>query len=123
MLTDSDEEGARSVALVSGQTAIDLFGDRNPLGEKISVGDQSFTVVGVLQKQGSLLLSDLDKPVYIPFSVARAMTGQKYLTYITLKTVGDQALAKQDITTLHLQLKIEKNTRRQTQPGGTPREE
>jgi putative ABC transport system permease protein len=100
MLTDSDEEGARSVALVSGQTAIDLFGDRNPLGEKISVGDQSFTVVGVLQKQGSLLLSDLDKPVYIPFSVARAMTGQKYLTYITLKTVGDQALAKQDITTL-----------------------
>jgi putative ABC transport system permease protein len=100
VLETADIEGARNVAVVSGQTAIDLFGDVSPLGKRIKVGEQSFTVVGVLESQGSLLLSDLDKPVYIPISTARALTGQKHLTYMTLKTKGDPALAQEDITLL-----------------------
>ena len=100
LLDDTDEDGARNVAVVSHKTVVDLFGDIDPLGKKITIGSQSFTVVGTLEKQGSLLLSDLDAPVYIPFTTARALTGQKYLSYITLKTVGDQQIAEQDITLL-----------------------
>src|SRR5436190_966420 len=68
LLDQTDEDGARSVAVISAQTAIDLFGDVDPLGRKISIGGFSFTIVGLLQSQGSLLLQDLDKPVYIPFT-------------------------------------------------------
>ncbi|MBI3619260.1 ABC transporter permease [Candidatus Peregrinibacteria bacterium] len=100
LLDQGDDEGARSVAVVSAQTAIDLFGNVDPLGRRITVGEFSFTVVGVLRSQGSALLQDLDKPIYIPFSRAKAITGQTYLTYITLKTVGDPALAKADVTSL-----------------------
>ncbi len=100
LMSESDDEGGKTVAVLASQTAIDLFGNANPVGRKISIGEQSFTVVGVLEGHGSLLLSDLDKLVFIPFSTARALTGQSHLSYMTLKTVGDPALAKEDITLL-----------------------
>lgn len=100
MLTQTDEEGARNVAILSAQTAIDLFGNSNPLQQKIQIGSNSFTVIGVLQKQGSLLLQDLDAPVYIPYSTARALTGQKHLSFMTMKTIGDPQIAKTDVTEL-----------------------
>jgi putative ABC transport system permease protein len=100
LLTDADVDGGKNVAVIGSQTAADLFGDLDPLGKRITVGEQSFTVVGVLKSKGSLLLSDLDKPVYIPYTTARTLTGQRYLTYITLKTVGNPIVAKADIVDL-----------------------
>ena len=100
LLDTSDRDGARSVAVISYKTAKDLFGDANPLGKHVTIGDASFTVVGTIQSQGSLLLSNLDTPVYIPFSTAKALTGQKNLTYMTLKAKGDPAIAQADITSL-----------------------
>jgi len=100
LLDQSDIDGARFVAVISGQSAIDLYGDANPIGKKVTIGSYSYTIVGLLQSQGSLLLQDLDMPIYIPFTTAKAVTGQKYLSYMTLKTIGDPSLAKQDITQL-----------------------
>ena len=97
LLEAGDEEGARTVAVLSDQTAEDLFGDLNPLGKKVTIGENSFTVVGVLEPQGSALMAQLDTPVYIPFSTARAITSQKYLSFMTLKAVGDPVFAQQDI--------------------------
>jgi putative ABC transport system permease protein len=98
LMDQSDEDGARSVAVLSATTATDLFGDLNPIGKKVKIGEGSFTVIGTLESQGSLLMSDLDKPVYVPFSTARSLTGQKHLTYMTLKAKGDPAIAQKDIT-------------------------
>jgi putative ABC transport system permease protein len=97
LMDENDEQGAKSVAVISAQTAEDLFGNVDPVGKKVTIGGFSFTVIGLLEKQGSALLQDLDKPVYIPFTTARAITGQKYLTYMTLKAVGDPALATEEI--------------------------
>jgi putative ABC transport system permease protein len=100
LLDKSDQDGARSVAVISHKTAKDLFGDTDPIGQRITIGQGSFTIVGMLEAQGSLLLSSLDTPVYLPYSTAQALTGQKFLTYMTVKTVGDPAIAKQDVTQL-----------------------
>ncbi|HRH93254.1 MAG TPA: ABC transporter permease, partial [Candidatus Peribacteria bacterium] len=100
LLEQSDQDGAKFVAVVSHQTALDLFGNADPLGKKVKIGEFPFTIVGVLQPMGSLLLSDLDKPVYVPFSTAKSVTGQKYLTYMTLKAVGDPAIASADVKSL-----------------------
>jgi putative ABC transport system permease protein len=100
LLDTADEEGARHNAVIAYQTALDLFGNRNPLGQRIDIGEETFTVVGTLQSVGSLLLSDMDKPVFIPFSAARSITNQHHLSFMTLKTVGDAEVAKRDITEL-----------------------
>lgn len=100
LLDDSDDEGAKSVAVIGAQSALDLFGNSDPIGRKITIGDGSFQVVGVLKTMGSFLTQDLDKLVFIPFATARSFSGQKHLSYITLKTVGDPELARQDIVAL-----------------------
>lgn len=100
LLDSNDEEGAKSVAVIGPQTAEDLFGNSTPLGKKITIGESSFTVVGVFASKGSALLQDLDKMVSIPFTTARSITGQRFLNFITLKTVGDPAEAQADITAL-----------------------
>jgi putative ABC transport system permease protein len=100
LLDDRDNESARFVAVVSSKTAEELFGDVNPIGKRIVISGFSFTVVGTLQSLGSLLLQDLDTPVYIPFNAARSVTGQQYVTFATMKAKSDTQLAIADITSL-----------------------
>jgi len=99
-LDQSDELGARSVAIIGALSAQDLFGNADPLGKKISIADNSFTIVGVFDKKGSLLLQDLDKMIFMPFSSARALIGKRTLSYMAMNALGDTGLAKQDITEL-----------------------
>ncbi len=100
MLDENDEEGAKSVAVIGLDTAEDLFGNSIPLGKKISIGESSFTVVGVFKSKGSALLSEFDSMVNVPYSTARSVTGQHHLSFITLRTIGDPAVAQEDITML-----------------------
>ncbi|MBP7113990.1 MAG: FtsX-like permease family protein, partial [Candidatus Peribacteraceae bacterium] len=96
----NDEEGSKNVVVIGSGVAEDLFGNRDPLGERITVGDRNFTVVGTLQPAASALLQQLDNLVVMPFSSARALTGQRYLSYMVFRSVGDPELSKLDITTL-----------------------
>ncbi len=100
LLEQADEDGAKSVIVIGPQAASDLFGGSNVLGKVVKIGGSSFTVVGVLQKAASSLLANLDSVIVMPYSSAKAITGQTYLSYITLKTVGDQQIAKEDVTQL-----------------------
>jgi len=100
LLEKSDEEGAKYVAILGHKSAEDLFGNVEPLGKKIKIGESSFLVVGVLESVESALLQQMDSIVIVPFSTGRAVSGSKYLSFISLKSVGDPALAKLDITLL-----------------------
>ncbi|MFH0769746.1 MAG: ABC transporter permease [Candidatus Peregrinibacteria bacterium] len=101
LLTDGDVLGAKSVVILGSQTAEDLFPNTDPLGKRITVGAQKFTVVGVLRSLGSPLAQNLDLMVYLPISVAKAMTGRvRYVDYISLQSTGDTDLTKIDITSL-----------------------
>jgi putative ABC transport system permease protein len=66
-LTAADAEGSQPVCVVGSELATNLFRGESPLGKRIKIQDQSFQVVGVLQKRGSLFGSlDLDVRVIIP---------------------------------------------------------
>ncbi|MDB4979102.1 MAG: hypothetical protein JWM56_1288 [Candidatus Peribacteria bacterium] len=100
LLETADDTGSKQVAVIGDKAAEDLFGSRDPLGERITIGESSFTVIGLLEKQGSALLSQLDNMVFVPFTTAKIATGQKHLSYMTLKAIGNPQLAKEDITAL-----------------------
>ncbi len=99
-IDQNDENGAKTNAVIGPKSATDLFGNADPVGKRVTVGDTSFTIVGVTSAQGSAVLSNLDTPLFIPYSTAKAVSGQKNLTYITLKTVGDPQIAKEDIVSV-----------------------
>ena len=66
-LSATDAAGARPVCVLGMQVATNLFQSESPLGRKVKLGAQSFEVVGVLEKQGTLLgFISLDNRVIIP---------------------------------------------------------
>ncbi|MFH0851649.1 MAG: ABC transporter permease [Candidatus Peregrinibacteria bacterium] len=101
LLTDGDVKGGQSVVVLGSKTAEDLFGNSDPLGKRISVGERKFTVVGVLKAVGGAMGTQMDTPAYIPFTVAKTMTSKgRYIDYISLQASGNVDLAAEDIKSL-----------------------
>jgi len=78
-LSPDDLRLQRRVAVI-GQTARErLFGPRPPVGATLSLGGQSFQVVGVLKRVGTQLSrnrTELDEQVWIPLTTAMTLTGR-----------------------------------------------
>jgi putative ABC transport system permease protein len=65
-------DGATKVAIVGQTTALNLFGDADPLGQIIRIKKVPFTVVGVLDRKGQNSWGqDQDDVVVIPLSTAK----------------------------------------------------
>jgi putative ABC transport system permease protein len=71
-LPPDDPTAARALAVLGSGLRKELFGDRSPLGERIRVGGQRYTVIGVMESKGTMFGFDLDDAVYIP--VGRALS-------------------------------------------------
>ena len=66
-LSSVDVAGGRPVCVIGTEVATNLFHNESPLGNRIKINDQSFEVIGVLEKQGSFLgMFSLDNRVVIP---------------------------------------------------------
>jgi putative ABC transport system permease protein len=67
-----DVDGATKVALVGQTTALNLFGDSDPVGEIIRIKKVPFTVIGVLTRKGQTTWGqDQDDVILIPISTAK----------------------------------------------------
>ena len=65
-LTAADARGGQPTCVIGNDVATNLFRTDPPLGERIKIEDQSFLVVGVLGKQGTMFGYSLDNRVVIP---------------------------------------------------------
>ena len=70
-LPRDDPDTPRAYAVLGSKVKQELFGNTNPLGERIRVGGNRFRVIGVMEPKGQLLGFDLDDTVYLP--AARAL--------------------------------------------------
>ncbi len=68
-LSPVDAAGGRPVCVLGDQVATNLFQREPPLGKKIKIRDQSYEVIGVLEKQGSIFGDSLDNRVIIPLKL------------------------------------------------------
>jgi putative ABC transport system permease protein len=71
-LLPEDTEGATKVALLGQTTALNLFGESDPLGQIVRIKKVPFTVVGLLSRKGqSSWGQDQDDVIMIPLSTAK----------------------------------------------------
>jgi putative ABC transport system permease protein len=68
-ITQTDIDNSAKVVILGYSTAQTLFGDADPVGEKIYIGDVRLTVVGVMAKKGVVGNTDYDERVYIPLTL------------------------------------------------------
>ena len=81
-LPDDDPHAPRAFAVLGSKAALELFGNGNPLGERIRVGGERYRVIGVMQSKGQILGFDLDDTVFIPVGRALDMFNQESLMEI-----------------------------------------
>jgi putative ABC transport system permease protein len=119
-ITDEDMELRSAVAVIGSEVAKKFFKLKDPLGSTIRIGQQVFTVVGVLQPIGlaggagsALVGRDLNNDVHIPISTAALMFGDRIArrtsgsfsyedielseVYITARTTGDVILTSERV--------------------------
>ncbi len=68
-ITQADIDNKAKIAVLGYTTAQTLFGNTDPVGEKIYVGDIKVTVVGVMAKKGVVGSTDFDSRIYIPLTL------------------------------------------------------
>ncbi|MDZ7264052.1 MAG: ABC transporter permease [candidate division KSB1 bacterium] len=100
MLTAQDVEHRRNVCVIGWEVADKLFKNVNPLGRRILIGTDSFHVIGVLEKRGSLLGHNLDTEVIIPIGVFYKLYGSRRWLTIQVKVADPNLIeeAKDEIT-------------------------
>lgn len=96
------------VALIGPDVSSTLFGEDDPVGQKIKMSNTVFTIIGLLESKGSSMMST-DQTILIPLSTLQGMmsrsvttTGQHTINSIALQvTEKDQiSTVKDDITAL-----------------------
>ena len=94
-IEENDVEGAKAVALLGPDVVDDLFGQMDPIGKRIKIGNNHFTVIGVTKSLGTVFFQNVDKRIYIPLSFAKQATGQKYVTFANMQATDsfDQAVS------------------------------
>lgn len=84
-MADEDDAVARN-AVLGSSLADDLFGAEEPVGKKIKIGPESFTVIGVLAEKGSSLISDQDNQAYVPVRTAqKVLLGINHISLLRAK--------------------------------------
>ncbi|MHB8666129.1 MAG: ABC transporter permease [Burkholderiales bacterium] len=78
-LPEDDPRTPRAFAVLGSKAAVELFGEGNPLGERIRVGGERYRVVGVMESKGQVLGFDLDDTVFIPVGRALEMFNRESL--------------------------------------------
>ncbi len=74
-LSDSDEAGARRVAVIGSKMIETLHLPENPIGSYITFSNEWFKVIGVLEKRGETFGFSQDEIVIIPFRTGRNVMG------------------------------------------------
>jgi len=96
-ITEQNIRTAAKIAVLGPAARDDLFGEgANPIGQTIRIQRVDFKVIGVTKSKGGSGFNNPDDSIFIPFSSAqRFLTGNEYLTSISVQASSEEAM--QDI--------------------------
>jgi putative ABC transport system permease protein len=105
-LTAADERNAAAVTVLAPDTASELFGPLNPVGQTVTINNIRFQVVGVLTSAGSDSTTNLDDQAIVPISTAaqRIVGGTSRTSvqsiYVKAASPGQLSAAYQEANTI-----------------------
>jgi len=81
-LPRDDPHAPRAFAVLGSKVREELFGSRNPLGQRIRIGGNRYVIIGSMESKGQVLGFDLDDTVYIPAARGMELLNQEGLMEI-----------------------------------------
>jgi len=96
-LTATDVSGGNSVVVLGSDTATELFGTDDVVGQQVTIGSMPFTVIGVLASAGSDTTTNLDDEAIVPITtLANEIVGgstRNSVSTIYLKAASQDTLS------------------------------
>lgn len=83
-LPADDASNARAFVVLGSTLKQELFGQANPLGQRVRIGGLQFRVIGVMAPKGQFLGMDLDDAAFIPTARAQELFNREGLDEINL---------------------------------------
>jgi putative ABC transport system permease protein len=107
-ITKQEVQRGTAVAVIGSDLAKNLFGTKDPLGQRLRVRGLSFKIIGLLASKGSFLGNNQDDLLLVPLStVANRLTGRTSpygveVTFISIsaKDQSQMTAAKTQLTNL-----------------------
>ena len=90
--TPSQYNSAKKVAVLGKSVAEELFGQESPIGKKISVSEQNYTVLGVLEEKGAFGSIDMDDQVFIPATTAMQQFDMEYVQSLWIQSLSSETV-------------------------------
>ncbi|MFA6286252.1 MAG: ABC transporter permease [Opitutaceae bacterium] len=104
--TEAEYKSGAAVAVIGNTVRKELFGDENPIGQKIRLGKASVEIIGLLATKGQAGMGDQDDTLVVPLtSLQRRMIGKTSsrdigMINISAEDGADSASLIADITSL-----------------------
>lgn len=92
-ITSEDEAVSRAVIVIQEDTAKELFGDENPIGQRIVIKNNSVMVIGIVKPDTSMMGFDSQQTAYLPLSSIRNVTGWNQIHQIYGSAVSKEEVA------------------------------
>jgi len=83
-LPADDPLAPRALAVLGSKVKQELFGEHNPVGQRIRIGGDRYRIVGVMESKGQVLGFDLDDTVYVPLARGLEMFNREGLAEINV---------------------------------------
>jgi putative ABC transport system permease protein len=84
--TKEEEVTNTKVVVLGNQIAKDLFGEQDPIGQKVKIKKTNFNVIGVLKGKGGSLIQNEDGNLFVPISTAQnILLGINHISIMRLK--------------------------------------
>lgn len=91
-ISDIDMNYRQKVAVLGSDTALTLFPNQSPVGQKILVDGDSYKVVGVLNSKGSSMGQSGDDVVIIPFTTAQRLLKTTHIQQFFAQATNSKTL-------------------------------
>jgi putative ABC transport system permease protein len=92
MMSASEVQRARPVALLGAEAAARIFGDVNPLDKQIRIAGMNFRVVGVSARKGAIFGNSQDEFAVIPIAAYFKLYGSRQSLALLIKPASPEAL-------------------------------
>lgn len=92
--SEPDENRAANVVVLGSSVADALFPDEDPLGKRVRIRGQRFTVIGVLESQGNFLgLENLDNQAVLPITAMASIYDIRWDVRLSVQFPEESMLA------------------------------
>ena len=91
-ITQPDLDNRIFVAVLGSEAATEMFGKTDAVGETFSINGYTFTVVGVLEANGSDSTGSQDNQIFIPYTLAQRLSNSTRISSFYVSAVSSEEI-------------------------------